>query len=199
MLRIETLATRLIGPVSLSVEAGECVAIMGPSGSGKSLFLRAIADLDPNRGRVSLDRAERAAMPAPDWRRQVMLVPAESGWWSDEVRAHFPAGAEVAPLLQALGLAQAFDWPVSRLSTGERQRLAIARALCHAPVALLLDEPTAALDAQATGQVEALIRSQCASGRPVILVTHDPAQAGRLADRTLRMQSGQLHPEAATA
>lgn len=195
MLVIENLKTALIGPVSLTVGPGECVAVQGASGSGKSLLLRAITDLDPNTGRVRLGDADRAALSAPDWRSRVMLVPAESGWWSDRVADHFPAGVDAAPLCRALGLEDALGWAVPRLSTGERQRLAIARALVRQPQALLLDEPTAALDATATEHVEALIRDRCKAGCPVILVTHDPAQADRLADRKFRMESGQLHRE----
>jgi phosphate-transporting ATPase len=196
MLRIESLATDLIGPVSLTVAGAECVAIRGASGSGKSLLLRAIADLDPNRGRVALGDADRATMPAPDWRRQVMLIPAESGWWAETVAEHFPPGTDPEPWLQAVGLDGAAGWSVHRLSTGERQRAALARALCRDPKALLLDEPTAALDSDATGLVEAAILAECAAGKPVILVTHDADQAARLADRCLWMQAGRLEPGA---
>jgi len=197
MLRIDSLSTEFVGPASLTVEAGECVSIMGPSGSGKSLFLRAIADLDPNRGRVWLDQTERATVAAPDWRARVMLVPAESGWWADRVSDHFDRENDPGPWLSAIGLPEALDWSVHRLSTGERQRLAIVRALVRAPLALLLDEPTASLDASAIQSVETLIREQCQNGMPVILVTHDAAQAARLARRHFWMDAGQLsEPEA---
>ena len=91
MLVIEDLKTALFGPLDMSVAPGECVAVMGPSGAGKSIFLRAIADLDPSNGEVTLDGAARSAMAAPDWRRKVALVPAESGWWADIVGEHFIA------------------------------------------------------------------------------------------------------------
>lgn len=199
MLEIESLQTGLVGPLSLTVAGGECVALTGASGSGKSLLLRAIADLDPNRGRVMLDGHDRAAMPAPDWRRQVMLVPAETGWWADTVAEHFPAGTDPGPWLDAVGLDGAGSWQVDRLSTGERQRAALACALSRKPRALLLDEPTAALDRDATALVEALIRDRLAAGLPVILVTHDPDQAARLAGRHLVLQAGRLAAEGATA
>ncbi len=195
MLKIVDLQTPLFGPISLSVEAGACVAIMGPSGSGKSRFLRALVDLDPNQGQASLGGRQRNLMPAYLWRRLVGLVPSESGWWAERVADHFEGGQDPAPMLQAVGLANALQWEVSRLSSGERHRLAIVRALCLSPEALLLDEPTAALDDAATATVEALIRAQCAQGVPVILVTHDHGQAERLASRRFRMADGQLHAE----
>jgi ABC-type multidrug transport system ATPase subunit len=194
MLKISDLGTDLLGPVSLSVGAGECVAVLGPSGSGKSLFLRAVADLDPNEGSVSIGGRDRDRLPAPDWRRLVGLVPAESGWWADRVGDHFNPGFDFAPLLEAVGLPGSAEWDVGRLSTGERQRLAIVRALGEEPRALLLDEPTAALDEDATARVERLIRARCAAGIPVLMVTHDRAQAARLARRSFRMDRGRLHP-----
>ena len=78
------------GPYSLHIAAGECVALRGPSGSGKSLLLRAIADLDPHEGEVTLDGVACEMIPAPEWRRQVALLPVESQWWLDEVGEHFP-------------------------------------------------------------------------------------------------------------
>jgi ABC-type polar amino acid transport system ATPase subunit len=89
-----------------------------------------------------------------------------------------------------IGLAGSFEWDVSRLSTGERQRLAIARALCRRPKALLLDEPTSSLDDHATGLVEDVIRESCGDGMALLLVTHDRPQAERMANRLLRMSNG---------
>ncbi len=193
MLAIEGLRSDLVGPVDLAVAAGECVTIEGASGCGKTRFLRAIVDLDPNRGRVRLDGRQREAMPAWRWRRLVGMVPAESGWWADRVSEHFERPEALPPLLEALGLPpDSPDWEVSRLSTGERHRLAIARALCLEPRALLLDEPTASLDAAATARVEALLRRLLRAGRPLVVVTHDPAQARRLGARRLAMREGHL-------
>lgn len=193
MLVIENLQTPLFGPLDIRVGSGECVAIMGPSGAGKSVFLRAVADLDPNSGEVSLDGVIRSAMSAPEWRRKVALVPAESGWWADRVGDHFPPGGPEPALLQALGLpSDIASWSVDRLSSGERHRAALARALCRNPAALLLDEPTASLDEASTAQVEDLIRQQMAAGVPVIIVTHDAAQAERLAGRTLHIVDGRF-------
>lgn len=192
MLRVAGLSTPLIGPISLDLDRGECVCVQGASGSGKSLFLRALADLDPNDGAVSLDGRAREAFSAPEWRQAVALVPAESGWWEDHVGAHFAGLPDPTPGLVALGLDAALGWEVARLSTGERQRLAILRALQTGPRLLLLDEPTAALDARSALEVEALLCERTQAGLAVLLVTHDPAQAARLATRQYRMDAGKL-------
>ena len=191
-LRIKGLATNLIGPISFDIAAGECLALMGPSGAGKSLLLRAIVDLDPSTGNVMVGGRARDDMPASEWRKLVALVPAESGWWADRVRDHFPVKFDATELIENLGLAGALEWEVSRLSSGERQRLALARALCSTPEALLLDEPTASLDAHSSGLVEDLIRECCADGMALLLVTHDRRQAERMAKRLLRLSDGKI-------
>ncbi len=191
-LKVERLVTSLLGPISLAIPAGTCTSLMGASGSGKSLLLRAIVDLDPNTGAVFCDGRARDQMPATEWRRLVALVPADSGWWADRVGDHFPPAPDAAELLERLGLGGALDWDVARLSTGERQRLALARAICRNPRVLLLDEPTASLDEQSTGRVEDLVRGCCASGMGVLMVTHDRQQAHRLAGRRLTMAGGRV-------
>ena len=193
MLIVNGLRTKAGGPADFSLRGGEIIAVRGPSGSGKSLMLRAIADLDPAEGEISLDGTMRARIPAPEWRRRVAFVPAESGWWDDRVREHFPDGGGDTALIEALGLdPAALDWEVRRLSTGERHRLAIARALVRKPEVWLFDEPTAALDAEAARRVEAVITQGRDRGAAILLVTHDDAQATRLADRTLTMAHGRL-------
>ncbi len=199
MFKTVDLGTRHVGPVSINVARGECLAILGASGSGKSLFFRAIADLDPNRGEVYLNGKSREDMPAWEWRRQVSYVPAETGWWADRVGDHFDADGELEDLLRVVDLKDALGWDVNRLSTGERHRLGIVRALQARPNVLLLDEPTASLDADMTGAVERLIKQQLARDVCVLLVSHDPEQAKRIADRSMRMTGGRLQPETGAA
>ena len=192
MLRVESLRRAGLGPISLAVGDGECLAVTGPSGAGKSLLLRAIADLDPNDGAVFANVGERARTPAPEWRRAVACVPAEPGWWGDVVRDHFDPPLP-ATLVQSMGLGrEVFDAPVARLSTGERQRLALARCIARAPEVLLLDEPTAALDGRSTLEVEAVLKARLEDGASLLLVTHDPAQVARLAARSVRLDGGRL-------
>ena len=192
---VKELRSKLAGPFGLELAAGACAAVTGPSGSGKSLFLRMIADLDPSEGEVWLNGRERTSMPAPEWRRQATYVAAESGWWSDRTSDHFPSDrrGQVAELVARLGVRPSvLEAPVIELSTGEKQRLSLIRALLHDPRALLLDEPTGPLDGESTTRVETLLKERMAAGVAIMLVTHDPDLADRLANQRYRMQAGQL-------
>jgi ABC-type iron transport system FetAB ATPase subunit len=195
--RLEIHGLRCIGrgPFDLGVEAGECVALSGPSGAGKTLLLRAVADLDPHEGHVTLDGAGCGSMPAPAWRRRVGLLPSESQWWRATVGEHFDGVEDSA--LESLGFGrEALDWPIVRLSSGERQRLAVLRILAHEPRVLLLDEPTANLDAESTERVEDLIASyRKRTDAAVLWVTHGAEQARRVARRAFRVTAGGLLPE----
>ena len=194
-LLVKQLRSAFAGPFELNLDAGACAAITGPSGSGKSLFLRMIADLDPNEGEVWLNGQARASMPAPEWRRQATYVSAESGWWADTVIEHFAASrrTEAANMSARLGLrADILEAPVAQLSTGEKQRLSLIRALLPNPLMLLLDEPTGPLDEESVAKVEALLRERLAAGASILLVTHDPSQAERLGGQHYRMAAGRL-------
>lgn len=191
LLSVRGLKTRLPGLEHLDLTAGACAALMGPSGSGKSLLLRALADLDPCEGTVRLDGTDRATVPAPLWRRQVLYVGPEAGWWAERVGDHFDDKTAGRRLAEKLGLAPgSLEWPVARLSTGERQRLAIARALSRAPRVLLLDEPTGALDETAEALVEDALTAFLMDGGAALLVTHSADQAARLAASVLRIEDG---------
>ena len=193
MLELIDLARPGLQPVNLRVAKGECIAVRGPSGAGKTLFLRSIADLDPNTGRAVLEGNERESMPAWQWRRQVCYVPAEPGWWSDTVGDHFADWDAAAPMIEALRMpSDAYSWPVMRCSTGERQRLALVRALLLEPRVLLLDEPTSGLDSEAVAVVEALVRARLNDGMSAIWVTHQDAQAARVARRTIFIEAGRV-------
>jgi putative ABC transport system ATP-binding protein len=196
-LRIVNLRSRLAGPFDLELETGECVAITGPSGSGKSLFLRMIADLDPNEGEVHLDGRERRSWSAPEWRRQATYAAAEPGWWGERVAEHFPPALIDAAraLLTRLSLApEMMGAAITRLSTGERQRLALIRALVLDPPVLLLDEPTGALDQETTRLAEAVLRERLERGAAILMVTHSAEQAARLGGTVLRMEDRRLLP-----
>lgn len=197
-LRIEGLHGHGVDVPSLRVEAATCSTIFGPSGSGKTLLLRAIADLDEARGEIWLDDQPRSAMSGPQWRAKVMYLAAESAWWAGHVGKH--AGEWDIDVLHMLAFGRdVLDWEVERLSSGERQRLALARALARTPRVLLLDEPTANLDQENTTRVETLLaRWRETSGGCLLWVSHDPAQRARVANAAYRMRDGKLEPVDAT-
>jgi phosphate-transporting ATPase len=174
------------------------VALRGPSGAGKTQLLRALADLDPNEGAVLLEGTPREAMAAPVWRGRIVYLAAEPGWWADSVGEHFLDWPAAVPVAERLGLPAACGtWPIQQLSTGERQRLALVRALVSVPPpgprVLLLDEPTASLDEAAKAAMEALVAERrAATGMGVLWVTHDAAQAKRVARRWLLVRGGLL-------
>jgi ABC-type iron transport system FetAB ATPase subunit len=198
LLQLRALQSAHAGPISLDLAAGECVAIRGASGSGKSVFLRMVADLDPHRGEALLDGARCGSVPAPHWRARVLYHAAEPAWWAPTVAEHFSPDqlAHARPLLPQVGLdPQLMDAEVERLSTGERQRLALLRSLSRRPKVLLLDEPTASLDSESVLAVEALLRAQLRNGAGMLLVTHADEQAQRLASRQFRMRDGRLEAQ----
>lgn len=191
-LKARTLTTRHIGPLSLGVDAGRCLALGGPSGSGKTLLLRALADLDPHEGEVLLDGSSQETCSGPEWRRRVAYLPAESAWWTARVGDHFEVTAtELRGGLEAFALDPAcLDWQVDRLSSGERQRLALLRLLANRPRALLLDEPTANLDRDGTAAVEERIAHfRRETGAAVLWVSHDADQRTRVGDEQMVLGS----------
>jgi phosphate-transporting ATPase len=127
----------------------------------------------------------------------VGYVPAEPGWWADTVGEHFDEWEASLALMGELGIREAAKaWPITRLSTGERLRLALVRALMVRPRVLLLDEPTAALDGTSVTAVESLIKTRMRAGLAVLWVTHDAEQARRTAHRLFVVEAGQVEEEA---
>ncbi len=190
-LRVIALRTLHAGPFEFVLAPGDCLAITGPSGAGKSLLLRMIADLDPHEGEILLDCRSSVSMSGPEWRSKVVYSAAESGWWLDRVGEHFRE--RPVQLAAQLGLRpDIFEQAVASCSTGERQRLALLRALEPQPPVLLLDEPTGALDPDGKAQLEALLETQLAAGLTLVLVTHDPAQATRLGTLRGHLTAGRL-------
>lgn len=191
-LQIRNLRYHDIGPVDLSIKASECVSLSGPSGAGKTLMLRAVADLEPHEGNVYLDNVNAKEMSPSEWRKKVGMLSAESQWWHDTVEEHFK---EVdGQSLEMLGLDKGvMGWRVSRLSSGERQRLALLRLLCNRPKALLLDEPTANLDPESSRGVEKLLESYRLQQEASLLwISHDAEQIGRVAARQFVLRDGRL-------
>lgn len=192
--------------LNLNVAAGDRVAVTGPSGSGKSLLLRALAGLDPlEEGEVTLHGRSQSRWPMPEYRSQVMYLPQRPAFGGgsvlDELRRPFGlkihAGRpfpqdEAERWLAALGRPDFLNLSVTTLSGGEGQLLALVRALLLGPSVLLLDEATASLDPDATRAAEAALAGWCAqeSSRALLWVSHDPAQRARVATRELPVVPG---------
>jgi putative ABC transport system ATP-binding protein len=188
---------------SARIEEG-ATAITGPSGSGKSSLLRLLDRLaDPDSGRILYRGTPLGELDALELRREVGLVPQLPALVEGTVEENLDYAAGLGPtrpdaaerpptevLLDLAGLAPSYgSRDTKQLSVGEQQRAMLARALAVRPRVLLLDEPTSALDAAATEAVErALGGLRERSGLSIVLVTHDPAQAERLADRTIEIR-----------
>jgi ABC-type iron transport system FetAB ATPase subunit len=189
------------GPYNLHLDPGECVGLTGPSGVGKSQLLRALSDVIPHGGECFLGEQECASFSPPHWRSQVAMLPAESFWWYDGVAAHFPKDVlndSFEELLATLGFTvDVLSWDIRRLSTGERQRLALLRTLVSRPQVLLLDEPTSALDKEMEQRVEEIVATCCGEQKMICLwVSHDREQLFRVARRVFRMElSGLIQEE----
>ena len=183
-----------LSPLSFEVPPASVLAISGPSGSGKTRLLRALADLDPHAGQLSWSGRPSETVPAPEWRRQVGLLPAEPRFWHRTVGAHFPEGAEsVGEEFASLRLdPETRNADPMLLSTGERSRLALLRLLLRSPEVLLLDEPTANLDqdnrALVVGRIDRYRREH---GAPVLWVSH-LAEVVAVADRVLVLPEGNV-------
>ena len=203
-------ARRVLDGASLHVQAGEIVAILGRSGTGKSTLLHLIGGLDqPDAGEISVagERVTGASERVLSrLRRQRIgfvfqffhLLPELTGeanvLLAGRVRGAEPdAPVRGQALIDGLGLREVADSLPHQLSGGEQQRFAIARALVNDPDVLLADEPTGNLDTRAGAEVLRLLRAGAEEGRAVIMVTHEPAAAG-IADRVLTLRDGRLIP-----
>jgi len=193
----------IVNDVSFDVHAGELLAIVGPSGAGKSSLLRLLNRLDePTSGTVLLDRQDYRELPTRELRRRVGMVMQRPFVFSGTVAENLRFGprqqgkdlpdSEVQRLLTAVGLSGFEGEKVTHLSGGEAQRVCFARALANQPTVILLDEPTSALDEAAKFEVEAVIRKIAEQAVTSVLVTHDLAQARRLATRVARLEAGKL-------
>ncbi|WP_019625987.1 ATP-binding cassette domain-containing protein [Thioalkalivibrio sp. ALJT] len=203
LLDVRQLKTAHLGPLDLALQPGELVQVTGASGAGKSLLLRALADLDPNTGEVKLNGDPRDTMAPVEWRRRVAYVPAETAWWGERVDEHLPidfSRPAALHLLEQVALPEAcLGWEVERLSSGEKQRLGLVRALLNQPRVLLLDEPTANLDLENTKRIERAVRGYLAEEDVAALwVSHDTLQRQRLGGRILTISDGQLEASAWT-
>jgi len=192
----------LVRDVSFELKRAEIMAIVGPSGSGKSSLLRLINRLDePTEGTVCLEGVEYRQITPRELRRKVGMVTQRAflfpGTVADNVRFGPNQRGEVVPdrrvedLLRDVGLSGYAGRDVANLSGGEAQRVSLARALANDPVVLLLDEPTSALDDSSKLAVESLILSVVKQSHlTCVIVTHDSQQAKRFAEYVLILERG---------
>jgi putative ABC transport system ATP-binding protein len=194
----------LVREASFDVRKGEMLAIVGPSGSGKSSLLRLLNRLDePTSGTVYLDGVDYRQIAPRDLRRRVGMVTqraflfpgtvAENLRFGPGQRGQNLADSRIEELLAGVGLAGYGSREVANLSGGEAQRVSFARTLANSPELLLLDEPTSALDEDSKREVERIMQQiRRTQGIPGVLVTHDVAQAMRLAQPALILEAGRI-------
>ena len=191
--------TPLLANISLSLPAGLPTVLIGPNGGGKSTFLKAAMGLiAPTRGCITWGGSKQAPSErlAIVFQRPVMLRRSCAGNIRYALAAAGVAQKEresrVDELLQLVGLQGLADRPARRLSGGEQQRLALARALARRPAVLFLDEPTASLDPGATKAIEDIVRAVSQQGVKVVMATHDLGEARRLAGEIVLLHQGSV-------
>jgi putative ABC transport system ATP-binding protein len=194
----------LVSDISVQVRLGEVLAVVGPSGAGKSSFLRLLNRLDePTGGTVRLNGRDYRELAPQELRRRAGMVMQVAYLFPGTVAANVSFGPlqrgehlfpeQTAALLERVGLPGYEERDVINLSGGEAQRVSLARTLANAPEALLLDEPTSALDDVSARGIEDLVLSIVRERRMTcVIVTHNTAQAHRIADRTMILEAGKL-------
>jgi putative ABC transport system ATP-binding protein len=209
LLRTEHLGRRvgetwIVNDISLAVNRGELLGVVGASGSGKSSFLRLLNRLDePTSGTVFLASRDYRDIPPRTLRQRVGMVTQRPFLFPGNVASNLRFGpaqrgehlpdTEIASLLERVGLPEFASRNVANLSGGEQQRVSLARALANRPEVLLLDEPTSALDEQAKVGIEGLISNFISEGGfTFVMVTHDRDQARRLCHRVALIEHGKL-------
>jgi UDP-glucose/iron transport system ATP-binding protein len=194
----------IVSEITVQVDTGELVVVVGPSGSGKSSFLRLLNRLDePTRGTVHFEGVDYRQIPPRELRCKIGMVTqhpflfpttvADNVRFGPQQRGHRLHDDEVEQLLTYMGLPGFGGRAAASLSGGEAQRVSLARALANVPKVLLLDEPTSALDQEAKAGIESLIKRIVDEDQlTCVMVTHDVAQATRIADRVMTIEAGQM-------
>jgi ABC-type polar amino acid transport system ATPase subunit len=206
-------ALHVIRGVDLDVAAGEVVVVVGPSGGGKSTFLRCLNFLEePSAGTIEIDNVEiRAREPAREQRRHIREIRQKAGMVFQQFNL-FPHMTALQNIIEApvtvkgmskaeaiekaeellgwVGLSEKRDEYPSRLSGGQQQRVAIARALCMEPKIMLFDEPTSALDPELIGEVVEVMERLANEGMTMVVVTHELHFARDVSNRVILMADG---------
>lgn len=191
--------TRILGPVSLDLGQTGITIVLGPNGGGKTTLLRTLHGLERmRRGSLKWSCSREEAMKRQAFVFQQPVIMRRSVVESiayplllDRV-PHREALARAADLASDVGLGQHLDLPAQVLSGGEKQKMALARALIRKPDLLFLDEPCASLDGKSTREIEEILLRSCAEGTRIVMSTHDVGQARRLADEILFAYRGEI-------
>jgi tungstate transport system ATP-binding protein len=192
----------ILGPIDYTLDGDGITVVLGPNGAGKSTFLASLHGVERlSKGRLvgAQDDAAREAQ-AFVFQTPTMLRRSVAGNLAYPLQLQKRAKSETTAMVSRwaarIGLADALDVPARRLSGGERQKLALARALIRNPQVLFLDEPCANLDGRATREIEMILKEAQASGTRIILATHDLGQARRLGNDVVFLLSGRIHETA---
>ena len=191
---------RIVGPVDLTISGSGATVLLGPNGAGKTTLLRMMHGLD----RVSAGRAQWAVgrdeadlrqayvFQTPILLRRTVL---DNAAYPLQIRGQSRKDARrtAAEKVAEVGLADALQRPAHVLSGGEKQKLALARALVTQPEVLFLDEPTASLDGRSTREIETILAAAQTAGTKIIMATHDLGQARRIASDILFLLNGSIH------
>jgi len=195
---------QLVGPVDMTLAGRGISILMGPNGSGKSTLLRLLHGLErPAQGSVTWSgpAAEARQRQAFVFQTPIMMRRRVTDSIAYSLLVHGTRRPEALERARdwatRVGLGHALDRPATVLSGGEKQKLALARALIRKPEVLFLDEPCANLDGRATREIEAILTRARDDGVRIVMATHDMGQARRLADEVLFLLQGRLHEASA--
>jgi tungstate transport system ATP-binding protein len=186
---------KLVGPLSLEIEAGPSTIILGANGAGKSVLMRLMHGLlAPSSGRVVWNGPEARRGQAMVFQRPVMLRRSalDNVLYALKLAGARDARSSALAALDEVGLRQLAQRAARVLSGGEQQRLALARAWALHPEVLFLDEPTANLDPGATREIERVIQAFDAAGTKIVMSTHSLGQARRLGDEVIYLHEGRV-------
>jgi tungstate transport system ATP-binding protein len=199
---LEANGKKLINNLSFKIEIDGITALMGPNGAGKSLTLRLLHNLiNKTSGTISwnnetnqqlIQNAQAMVFQKPVLLRRSVIENLRYNLHVKKITNKTKQSELIDEALTRAGLEEQANSPARRLSGGEQQKLAMARALMTKPAILFLDEPTASLDPNATLVIEGLIKAANKQGTKIILITHDIGQAKRLAEEILFLTDGQI-------
>lgn len=197
---VERRGKRLLGPIDHTFAETGITIVIGPNGAGKTTLLKSLHGIERlSSGRVQWSGTEESARngQAYVFQRPIMLRRSVRDNLAYPLKVAGVPASEIkgrcTHWATRIGLAEAMDRPAPRLSGGEQQKLALARALIRNPSVLFLDEPCASLDGQATREIEALLLEAHAGGTRIIMTTHNIGQLRRLATDVILLLNGQVH------